>query len=253
MTAGQFLADWKDCVLRLQEVKATFIEDQKWLLALLYSAILDENYNSVLDKISANNQITVKEVLHEIRTRAEQLNRRDGSRLTGDGLALSKSARRTASAHKTDKPNKNNETGKGYKIPFFPKSWLRGITYTTYNIMKKWRYEVNQGNHDWETLDEMCALPPLDSNDQSNRTASSGGKQGKHYNQTSKQKLNRKKSRRTKQLGPNDNGTSDVGSSSESSNASKHNQTRPPTNKRIRLSYKNKNSKPKVGFVDPNV
>lgn len=250
--ASKFLADWKDCVLRLQEVKATFVEDQKWLLALLYSAILDENYNSVLDKISANNTITVKEVLRDIRTRAEQLNRREGNKLSGDGMAPTKTARRVGSTTAITKSSKNQEAGKGYKIPFFPKSWMRGIAYPIYKVMKKWRYEVNQGNNDWETLDEMCALPSLDNNETGHKHHNAGNKHGKHTS-SSKTKFSHKKSRRTRSADNNnaDTGVSDAASSSESSSNSKKN-PRPPTNKRIRLNYKSKQSKPKVGFVDPN-
>lgn len=108
-SATKFLEDWKDCVLRLQEVKATFVDDQRWLLALLYSAIQDDDYNIVLDKISADETITVKTVLNEIRVRAEHINQRDGTKVRGDGLGLSKAARRAST---TTDPN--TKSGKNH-------------------------------------------------------------------------------------------------------------------------------------------
>lgn len=252
VSATKFLEDWKDCVLRLQEVKATFIEDQQWLIALLYSAIQDEDYNVVLDKITSDDKITVKAVLSDIRSRAEQISKRDGIKVKGDGLGLSKSARRASTNpnSNTGKSGKNQEAGKGWKIPLFPRSWMRGIPQYQYKAMKKWRYEVNQGNNDWEALDEMCALPVLIEDDR--KPSSTGGKHDHRPSQSSKSRNHHKKSRRTKSdTNHNDTAVSDAGSETDSS-ASKKRAPRPPSNKRIRLNYKSKQSKPRVGFVDPN-
>lgn len=128
---------------------------------------------------------------------------------------------------------------------------MRGIPYPQYRIMKKWRYEVNQGNHDWETLDELCHLPVLIENTEHDTKVHGTGYARKREGKTPKSRLHHKKSRRTKSDTNHDNAVSDAGSETDSS-ASKKKTPRPPTNKRIRLNYKTKSTKPRVGFVDPN-
>lgn len=245
ITATKFLSEWKDCCLKLQDSRSTLINDQEWLLALLYSAIQDDDYINVADKISADDQLTVTDVLREIRQREANLLHRN-NKVSGDAL---RSVRRAS----TSKNNQGTKSGKdndanGRKLPFLPKSWIKGVPVNILKAVKKWRYEINTGNYDVEALDELCYLPPLDANQTGTKSnGPTGGKQSSKASDRRKARRAGKTNTHNENVNPQ---SEDMGSGSDSNESNK--KPKPPTNKRIRLNYKTGKSTTRVGFVDPN-
>lgn len=138
-----FIADFKECLLRLEKNKAKISEDTNTLCALLLVAIQDDQFETVRDSIVHELTRSVEDILKDIRERDTSMQMKDGARgLTGDG---SFAAHRTAfergggNGHNVSwqKPLINKKgRGPGWKIPEFPKGWATAFGPKLFKILE---------------------------------------------------------------------------------------------------------------------
>lgn len=252
VTASKFLSEWKDCCLKLSSVQTTFL-NEPMLSAILYSAIQDENYNSVADRIAADNLATVTDILKDIRIREEQLLHKEWN---NSGNNITKSARRT---NRLDSNNKSTTDGKSSSkkdtntqsvpfVPSFPKSWPQGYPYDLWKLMRDWRHAVNSQKHDANYLDRTFYVPPIKSAKvptKDNTKRSYDDAKTKHPKSgTNDSRTRFRSSRRTKSDKQDNSVTDGEIDQSDSSQDAK----RPPSNKRIQLGYRANSSSRRVAF-----
>jgi hypothetical protein len=119
VTPTSFIANFKECLLRLQKHNAKLAEDTDTLHALLLVAIQDDQFETMRDNIVHKPTLSIDEILKDIRERDTSMQMKDGARnITGDGTTLS--GWQTA----TQEPHQKRVTfGEGWNIPSFTESW----------------------------------------------------------------------------------------------------------------------------------
>jgi len=190
-----FIADFKECLLRLEKNKAKISEDTDTLRALLLVAIQDDQFETVRDSIVHEPTRNVEDILKDIRERDTSMQMKDGARgLTGDG---SFAARRTGFERgggdgrnvSWQKPLINKKgRGPGWKIPEFPKGWATAFGPKLFKILEDWRQRATWEQALAKELNyEFSLYTEYPSGTQDNK---------KKYNQKQKQ-FNQKRGRRT--------------------------------------------------------
>jgi hypothetical protein len=89
VTPTSFIANFKECLLRLQKHNAKLAEDTDTLCALLLVAIQDDQFETIRDNIVHKPTLSIDEILKDIRERDTSMQMKDGARnITGDGTTL---------------------------------------------------------------------------------------------------------------------------------------------------------------------
>jgi hypothetical protein len=119
VTPTSFIANFKECLLRLQKHNGKLAEDTDTLRALLLVAIQDDQFETIRYNIVHKPTLSIDEILKDIRECDTSMQMKDGARnITGDGTTLSGWRTTTREPHQ-----KLVTFGEHWNILFFPESW----------------------------------------------------------------------------------------------------------------------------------
>ena len=90
MTPTSFIANFKECLLRLQKHNPKLAEDTDTLRALLLVVIQDDQFETIRDNIVHKPTLSIDEIQKDIRECDTSMQMKDSARnITGDGTTLS--------------------------------------------------------------------------------------------------------------------------------------------------------------------
>ena len=158
VTPTTFIADFKECLLRLEKNQAKISTDTDTLRALLLVAIQDDQFETVRDNIVHKPTRDIAEILKDIRERDTSMQMKDGAReLTGDGTSTR--IRRTGADRGGDRRvSWKDQQSPSWRIPRFPDSWRDAFGPKLFKVMIDWRSQALYKHSSQKTLNDDYAL-----------------------------------------------------------------------------------------------
>ena len=141
----QFIADFKDCLQKLNRQNASIANDLDTLRALLLVSIQDDAYESVRDDILKNPSTSIEDHLTAIREKDTSIQINDGVRdLQGDGDIRGRWVGWDPKVRDKEK-DKKIFGGKTFRVPYFPPGWSTAIGKKLFKVLEQWRASANNG------------------------------------------------------------------------------------------------------------
>lgn len=133
----KFISDFRECMLRLTQSKATLVQDTDTLRALLLVAIQHDDYDAVRDDILKSPSKDLNVFLNAIRERDSSLQMKDAGRdIPVDGVNQRWVRRTESKGSSHQRPR--------WCIPFFPRSWKNQMDPGFFRLLLKWRDEAHK-------------------------------------------------------------------------------------------------------------